>query len=60
MTSFSQCKPQYDLLYPIRHWLEAIEIHNPKLAYLLCKLIPAQCPFEHDIVVWGRKLLLSR
>ncbi|MBD0266216.1 MAG: nitrogenase, partial [Tolypothrix sp. Co-bin9] len=28
---------------------------NTKIAHLLCKLIPAQCPFERDIVVFGHK-----
>ncbi len=55
MTSFIQPKPQPDLLYPVRQWLEAIEIRNTKIAHLLCKLIPAQCPFERDIVVFGHK-----
>ena len=52
MTDFTQT--QHDLLYPIRQWLEAIEIHNTKLAHFLCKLIPSQCPFERDII-FGRK-----
>ncbi|MCX7596761.1 MAG: Mo-dependent nitrogenase C-terminal domain-containing protein [Fischerella sp.] len=56
MTSFTQIQRQHDLLQPIRDWLESIEIHNAKLAHFLCKLIPAQCPFERDVVVFGRKL----
>ncbi|MBD2344210.1 Mo-dependent nitrogenase C-terminal domain-containing protein [Anabaena subtropica] len=43
-----------DLLQPLRQWIDAIEIHNPKLAHLIAKSIPAQCPFERDIVVFGR------
>ena len=56
MTTFTQLKPQQDLLTPVRNWLESIEIHNPKLAHSLCKLIPSQCPFERDIMVFGHKL----
>jgi Mo-dependent nitrogenase C-terminus len=56
MTTFTQIKPQQDLLTPVRNWLESIEIHNSKLAHSLCKLIPSQCPFERDIIVFGRKL----
>ncbi|MCA1993863.1 MAG: Mo-dependent nitrogenase C-terminal domain-containing protein [Coleofasciculus sp. S288] len=41
-------------LSPVRQWLEAIEIHNPKVARFLCKLIPAQCPFERDIKLFER------
>ncbi|MGM3308185.1 Mo-dependent nitrogenase C-terminal domain-containing protein [Anabaena sp. WFMT] len=45
-----------DLLQPIRQWLDEIEIQNRKLAKFIAKLIPAQCPFERDIVVFGRKI----
>ncbi len=43
-----------DLLQPLRQWLDKIEIQNPKLAKLIAKLIPAQCPFERDIMLFGR------
>jgi hypothetical protein len=33
----------------IRHWLDSIEVHNPKVARLFCKIIPAQCPFERNV-----------
>jgi hypothetical protein len=56
MTSITLTRQQQDLLHPIRQWLESIEINNAKLARFLCKLIPAQCPFERDIVLFGRKL----
>ena len=56
MTSFTQIWGQNDLLQPIRKWLESIEIHNVKLAHFLCKLVPAQCPFERDITLFGRHL----
>jgi hypothetical protein len=56
MTSFTQIQSQNDLLYPIRQWMESRTINNPKLAHFLCQLIPAQCPFERDIKLFGRKL----
>jgi hypothetical protein len=56
MTSFTQIQSHNDLLEPIRGWLENIEIHHPKLAHLLCKVIPAQCPFERDVTLFGRQL----
>lgn len=46
-----------DLFKPLRQWLDQIEIQNSKLAHLICKLIPAQCPFERDVVLFGHKLL---
>jgi hypothetical protein len=45
-----------DLLQPIRQWLDEIEICDRQLAQLIAKMIPAQCPFERDIVVFGRKV----
>ena len=56
MSNFIQIRLHNDLLHPVREWLEAIEIQNSKLAHFLCKAIPAQCPFERDITVFGRKL----
>ncbi|PAX55894.1 Mo-dependent nitrogenase C-terminal domain-containing protein [Brunnivagina elsteri] len=56
MTSFTQLHKQNDLLSPICNWLESIEIKNPKLAHSLCKIIPSQCPFERDVIVFGKKL----
>lgn len=28
---------------------DAIEFHDPKVAQLFCKIIPAHCPFEREI-----------
>jgi len=44
------------LLQPLRQRLDQIEIDDPKTARFLCTLIPAQCPFERDIVLFGRKV----
>jgi hypothetical protein len=48
--------PKFDLLQPLRHWLDSLEIPNQKLARFIAKLIPAQCPFEKDITLFGRKI----
>ena len=49
-------KPQLTPLQPIRQWLNQIEVTNPKLAELLCHLIPAQCPFAREIRFYGKRL----
>jgi hypothetical protein len=49
-------QPKGDWLRPIREWLDKFQIQNPKLAKLIAKSIPAQCPFERDIIVFGRKI----
>ncbi len=50
-------KIQRDLLRPVRHWLDHIEIHDPRVARFLCKMIPPQCPFERDIQLFGHKIV---
>jgi hypothetical protein len=45
-----------DVLKPVRSWLDGIEIHDPKLARFFFKMIPAQCPFERDIKLFGRTI----
>ncbi|AUT00652.1 nitrogenase [Nostoc sp. CENA543] len=49
-------RKKFDLLKPLRQWLDDLEIQNRQLAYFIAKLIPAQCPFERDIVLFGRKI----
>ena len=37
-------------------WFDAIEVHDPKVARLLCKMIPASCPFEREIKLFDHTL----
>lgn len=41
---------------PTREWLSRFQITRPQTARLLCRLIPAQCPFERDIVFFNHTL----
>jgi tellurite resistance protein len=50
-------KTQRDALGFVRSWLDRWEIHDPRLARFLCKTIPAQCPFERDIKLFGYKVV---
>jgi hypothetical protein len=49
--------PKFGFLNSIRQRLEAIEICHPDVARLLCKVIPAQCPFERKIWFCDRLLI---
>ena len=49
--------PGPDPLKPAREWLDHLEVSDPRLARFLCKLIPSQCPFERDIVLFKHKLV---
>jgi Mo-dependent nitrogenase C-terminus len=51
-----QLTHQFDLLYPIRQWLAAIEITQPQTARFFCRMIPSHCPFERDINLFGYTL----
>jgi hypothetical protein len=49
-------QPKIDLLQPLRHWLDALEISNRQWARIIAKVIPAQCPFEREVMLFGRKI----
>ncbi len=48
---------EIDVLHPVRDWLDGLEIHDPKVAQFLCKMIPPQCPFERDVKLFGHKIV---
>jgi Mo-dependent nitrogenase C-terminus len=52
-----QHSTRFDLLKPLRAWLDNLKISNPRLAHKLCQLIPSQCPFERDLNLFGRTLV---
>ena len=45
------------VLLRLRGWLDGIDPQDPAVATLLVRMIPASCPFERDVVVFGRRLL---
>ncbi|MBH8561861.1 nitrogenase [Nostoc sp. CENA67] len=47
----------YDPLRPMRDWLDGLDIEDPRVARFLCKMIPSQCPFERDVVLFGHKIV---
>jgi tellurite resistance protein len=53
----TETSPKSDILLPVRQWLDGLEINDPRLARLLCQFIPAQCPFERDIMLFGRTVV---
>lgn len=44
----------FEPLKPIRRWILALKVESPKRARKVARLIPAQCPFERDIFVFGQ------
>lgn len=57
MLSLLKILHKFDFWYPLRQKLEAIEIKDINTAHLICKLIPAQCPFAREIKFLGRTIL---
>lgn len=49
--------PHKDVLQPVKNWLDGWEVHDPRVARFVCKMIPPQCPFERDVVLFGRKIV---
>jgi len=44
-------------LGPLKQWLDELDPGDERIASFIVHLIPAQCPFERDIVLFGRKLV---
>jgi hypothetical protein len=45
---------KFGILNSLRQWLDGLDINQRRLAWFLYKAIPGQCPFERDIVLFGR------
>lgn len=43
-------------LAPIRRKLDSLQVRDSKFAHFLAEHIPAQCPFERDVKLFGRIL----
>lgn len=44
-------------LKPIRQWLDDLPVDDRKMARTLASVIPAQCPFERTVKLYGRTVL---
>jgi hypothetical protein len=44
------------LLQPVRNWLDQLEVSDRQFAHRVARLIPAQCPFERDVKLFGRAI----
>lgn len=54
--SQAPAQPEFDLFFPIRRWLDNVQVQSPTLAHRICQMIPAQCPFERDVKLFGQTL----
>jgi tellurite resistance protein len=49
--------PDHEPLKSMQVWLDHLDVKDARLARFLCQLIPAQCPFERDVTLFGRKIV---
>ena len=51
---FPTVKVQIKPLKSLRLWLDSLKVSDPTIARRIVRLVPAQCPFERDVVLFGR------
>ena len=49
-------KPRCDIFKSLRLWINNIEVRDRQFAHRICQLIPAHCPFERDVKLFGKTL----
>lgn len=47
--------PLPDLLFPVRRFIDTLEVKNRGFAHWVCRVIPCCCPFEGDITLLGHR-----
>lgn len=58
MQSLKSIYPEINPLHQVRNWLNSIEIHNSIIAYVLCQIIPASCPFAREVKLFNHILFV--
>ncbi|BAY11073.1 Mo-dependent nitrogenase-like protein [Calothrix sp. NIES-2098] len=43
----------FDILSPLRRWVDRFQICDRRTAHLICQVIPCCCPFERDVKFFG-------
>ena len=51
----SQCP--IDLVQPLRSWIQRRPVTTATTAHRIAKMIPAQCPFARDVMLFGQKIV---
>ncbi len=49
--------PKLTLLAPLRNWLNQIEFNDSVFAHKVVAIVPAQCPFERKVTLFGKTIL---
>ena len=54
--SLPRAKKSLDILKPVKQWLEQVPVEDKRIAHRIVSIIPADCPFERDINLFGKTL----
>ncbi len=46
----------FDLFYPLRVGIRRLPVKNAFFARLICQVIPCNCPFERDVILFHHLL----
>ena len=57
LTPPDQSAGDLNLLKPVKNWLDGMDVGDPRVARFICKMVPSQCPFERDVVLFGKKII---
>ncbi len=55
-SSLPKTAKKIDILEPVKRRIEQIPVENPKIAHRIVSLIPADCPFERDLKLFGHTI----
>ena len=53
----AQVTQSWKPLDPLKQWLDELDPGDERISSFIVHLIPSQCPFERDIILFGRKLV---
>ena len=45
------------ILSPVSRWIDDLSVKNPAQARYIARTIPAQCPFERELSLFGRTVM---
>ncbi|ABA23849.1 Mo-dependent nitrogenase-like protein [Trichormus variabilis ATCC 29413] len=56
MSTIIHTPENFDILSPLRRWVDQIQVCDRRTAHLICRLIPCCCPFERTLTLLGHTI----
>ncbi|MGL5872773.1 MAG: Mo-dependent nitrogenase C-terminal domain-containing protein [Xenococcaceae cyanobacterium] len=57
MNILTLTKLTFELIPITQQWLASLEVHNPRMAHWICRIIPSQCPFKRQLKFFDRTII---